>query len=60
MKLLSIFLGALSFLTSLALYAGDVVSKIPTEPDTSDKYIFYLHGSAEENQGATANNKWIF
>lgn len=32
-------------------YAGDIISEVPAEPDTSDKYIFYLHGSAEEQEG---------
>lgn len=53
MKLLALFLGILSFSIPLALYAGDVVPNVPEEPITSEKYIFYLHGSAEESEGAT-------
>ncbi len=53
MKLLSIFSGVSFFLISEILYAGDVISNIPAEPETSEKYIFYLHGSAEESDGAT-------
>jgi len=34
-------------------YAGDIVSEIPSNPDSGSKYIFYLHGSVEENEGST-------
>lgn len=33
--------------------AGSVVSEVPSSPDASEKYIFYLHGSVEESEGAT-------
>ena len=35
------------------LYAGDVISEVPSKPDTSAKFIFYLHGSVEEDEGST-------
>ena len=53
MKLLTIFLGILSLSISFSLNAGNVISNIPAEPDASEKYIFYLHGSAEESEGTT-------
>lgn len=34
-------------------YAGSVVSGVPSNPDPSEKYIFYLHGSVEESEGST-------
>lgn len=34
-------------------YAGDILSQAPADPDSSDKYVFYLHGSAEEEEGET-------
>jgi len=34
-------------------FAGDIVSEAPTDPDSSGKYVFYLHGSAEEEDGET-------
>lgn len=40
------------FLFSPSVFAGDILSVIPEEPDTSASYIFYLHGSAEETQGS--------
>ena len=38
---------------SLSVHAGSVVSEIPSNPDASEMYIFYLHGSAEEDEGST-------
>ena len=38
---------------SLSVYSGSVVSEIPSNPDASEKYIFYLHGSVEEGEGST-------
>ncbi|MDH5206105.1 MAG: hypothetical protein OEW36_10640 [Hylemonella sp.] len=40
-------------LSTVAAGAGSRVSNIPSEPDKSGKYIIYLHGSAEETEGAT-------
>lgn len=37
-------------MTSTLSYAG-VDSNIPSSPDASEKYVFYLHGSAEEADG---------
>jgi len=56
MKLFAIYLGILSLSISFVLNAGDVISNIPDEPDepdVSEKYIFYLHGSTEESEGTT-------
>ena len=39
-----------SILASSFAYAG-VDSDIPSSPDASEKYVFYLHGSAEESDG---------
>jgi len=41
------------FIFSNMAYAGDVISDIPAEPDADSKYVFYLHGSAEEEDGET-------
>ena len=41
------------FLMTVKVSAGDMVSEIPSDPDTSGKYIFYLHGSVEEEEGST-------
>lgn len=41
------------FVCSTSLFAGEVVSEVPSAPDSSAKYIFYLHGSVEENEGST-------
>ena len=40
-------------LSATGASAGSIVSEIPTEPDKSEKYIIYLHGSVEESEGAT-------
>ncbi len=46
------FISGFLFLAwSSSIYAGDITSEIPADPDTSEKYIFYLHGSAEEQDG---------
>jgi hypothetical protein len=54
MKLNTIFLGIVYFTISLNVYAGSVVSEVPSEPDATGKYIFYLHGSVEESEGVTS------
>lgn len=41
------------FVFSIPVYAGNVISDIPENPDTSTKYIFYVHGSVEEAEGST-------
>lgn len=53
MKLNIILISALNILLSTTAFAGDVVTSIPATPDSSEKYIFYLHGSVEENEGST-------
>lgn len=37
----------------LAACGGGVVREVPSKPDPGGKYIFYLHGSIEELEGAT-------
>ena len=39
----------LYFLYITTAYAGDIVSQAPTDPEPAEKYVFYLHGSAEED-----------
>jgi hypothetical protein len=53
MKLNIIFIVILGFAISTNAYSGSVITKIPGSPDTSKKYIFYLHGSVEEDEGST-------
>ena len=47
----------MSFITFCLLavnaYAGDVVSNVPSNPDVTGKYVFYMHGSVEESEGST-------
>ena len=52
MKLKCILL-FISFLLTTNANAGSVVSDAPANPDASGKYIFYLHGSVEEEDGST-------
>lgn len=35
-----------------SIHAG-VMPEAPSNPDTSEKYVFYLHGSAEEQDGSS-------
>lgn len=37
----------------LAACGGGVVKDVPAKPDAKGRYIFYLHGSAEESGGST-------
>ena len=46
----SITISLLYFFT-LPEIAGSIISQIPIDPDKSAKYIFYMHGSAEESDG---------
>ena len=39
------------YIFSFSFVLAGVDSDIPTSPDTSEKYVFYLHGSAEESDG---------
>ena len=51
---LKLFISSLFYyLFMSACYAGDIVSDVPASPDASGKYVFYLHGSAEEEEGET-------
>lgn len=43
---------ALIAMTSLA-QAGEWIETVPANPDSSGRYIFYLHGSAEEENGSS-------
>ena len=43
----------LVFFLNASLYAGDIINKPSTSLDADNKYIFYLHGSAEEEEGET-------
>ena len=42
---------------ALSACGGGVVKEVPPKPDVSGKYIFYLHGSAEESEGANEKYK---
>jgi len=53
MNLKYIFSFCISFLLTTSAHAGSVVSEVPDNPDASEKYIFYLHGSTEEEEGST-------
>ena len=53
MKLNTVIMGIVYCAISPNLYAGSIVSKVPDAPDSSGKYIFYLHGSVEESNGET-------
>jgi len=48
-KLILIFI---ALLFSLNTISGNIVSNASSNPSASDKFIFYLHGSAEEEDGA--------
>lgn len=41
----------LSYVFATAFVYAGVDSEIPSSPDASEKYVFYLHGSAEESDG---------
>jgi len=53
MKFSNILVGTICSLLSFEIYAGSVISEVPSNPDTSKKYIFYMHGSVEESEGST-------
>jgi len=53
MKYKRLLMGLLFSSFSFSGYCGDVVSDVPDEPDKSAKFTFYLHGSAEESDGAS-------
>lgn len=53
MKLHNNLLAIIGITISLNTNAGSITASIPDEPDTSGKYIFYLHGSVEEHEGST-------
>lgn len=52
------FFNHICFVVGLSLYisniyAADVVEGVPSSPDISGKYVFYMHGSVEESEGNT-------
>jgi len=53
MKIKIFISSLLCFFYFNSAFAGDVVSEAPTEPDPSSKFVFYMHGSAEEEDGET-------
>ena len=53
MNLNNIIICIVLFLLSINTYAGSVVSVVPSNPEADEKYIFYLHGSVEEEEGST-------
>lgn len=50
MKLKTNLIAVIYIFASSFVHAG-VDSDIPSSPDVSEKYVFYLHGSAEESDG---------
>lgn len=50
MKLKSLLTPLVIFIYVVSAHAG-IDSEIPSSPDPSEKYVFYLHGSAEESDG---------
>lgn len=57
MKFSILLFGIIYSVVSHSVYAGSVVAEVPAEPDASEKYIFYLHGSVEESEGE--NDKYL-
>lgn len=53
MNLKSFIIALFTFAYTVSAYAGSVMSEAPSNPDTSEKYVFYLHGSAEEQEGSS-------
>jgi hypothetical protein len=53
MKFSNILVGTICGLLSFEIYAGSVITEAPSNPDSSEKYIFYMHGSVEESEGST-------
>ena len=51
MELNKLFSCLICFSYAISVQAG-VDSDIPSSPDASEKYVFYLHGSAEESDGS--------
>ena len=45
------YLTAVIYIFSFSFVHAGVDSDIPSSPDASEKYVFYLHGSAEETDG---------
>lgn len=53
MKLKLVLGSIVYFAFSISVYAGNVIADVPVTPDTSGRYIFYVHGSVEEAKGST-------
>lgn len=48
-----------ALLTPSALWAGEVISKAPIEPDPDTHYVFYLHGQIVQDSGPTPTHpRW--
>ena len=45
------YLTGIIYIFSFSFVHAGVDSDIPSSPDASEKYVFYLHGSAEESDG---------
>ena len=45
------YLFALTYTFTYSFAYAGIDSDIPSSPDASEKYVFYLHGSAEESDG---------
>ena len=48
---ISSYLTGIIYIFSFSFVHAGVDSDIPSSPDTSEKFVFYLHGSAEESDG---------
>ena len=45
-------------ISSLSVRAGEVLDALPSQPDPSAKYLFYMHGRYVERQGADGNYEY--
>ena len=53
MKLVTCIGSVFLLVCSASVFAGEIITDVPIKPDASAKYIFYLHGSVEEDEGST-------
>jgi len=49
----TILSGIVGMAFSISVYAAEIVGDIPESPSAEMKYIIYLHGSVEEEEGST-------
>lgn len=54
MNINSKIISVIYFMSLFTACGGGIISDIPEKPDSTKKFIFYLHGSAEEEKGTTA------